>query len=72
MILSKLFGTKSEREIKKLSTEVDKINHSYKLFSEKSDEELIKRTKELKDFVVSTRDEKVESVKDISEKKNTG
>ena len=31
MILSKLFGTKSEREIKKLSSEVDKINHSYKL-----------------------------------------
>ena len=34
MILSKLFGTKSEREIKKLSSEVDKINHSYKLFFE--------------------------------------
>ena len=34
MILSKLFGTKSQREIKKLSSEVDKINHSYKLFSE--------------------------------------
>ena len=69
MILSKLFGTKSEREIKKLSTEVDKINHSYKLFSGKSDEELINRTKELRNFIISTRDEKIESVKDIAEKK---
>ena len=69
MILSKLFGTKSEREIKKLSTEVDKINHSYKSFLEKSDEELINRTKELKNFIISTRDEKIELVKDITEKK---
>ena len=45
MILSKLFGTKSQREIKKLSSEVDKINHSYKLFLEKSDEDLIKGQK---------------------------
>jgi len=69
MILSKLFGTKSEREIKKLSTEVDKINHSYKLFSEKSDEDLINRTKELRDLIISTRSEKIESVKEITEKK---
>ena len=69
MILSKLFGTKSEREIKKLSTEVDKINHSYKLFSEKSDEELIDKTKELRNFIINTRDEKIELVKDIAEKK---
>ena len=69
MILSKLFGTKSQREIKKLSSEVDKINHSYKLFSEKSDEDLVKRTKELRHFVISTRDEKINSVKDITDKK---
>ena len=62
MILSKLFGTKSQREIKKLSSEVDKINHSYKLFSEKSGEDLIERTKELRHFVISTRDEKVLSL----------
>ena len=67
MILSKLFGTKSQREIKKLSSEVDKINHSYKLFSEKSDESLVKKTKELRHFVISTRDEKINSVKDIVE-----
>ncbi|GIR30347.1 MAG: protein translocase subunit SecA [Candidatus Neomarinimicrobiota bacterium] len=69
MILSKLFGTKSQREIKKLSSEVDKINHSYKLFSEKSDEDLVKRTKELRHFVISNRDEKINSVKDITDKK---
>ena len=69
MILSKLFGTKSQREIKKLSSEVDKINHSYKLYSEKSDEGLVKRTKELRHFVISARDEKINSVKDITDKK---
>ncbi len=69
MILSKLFGTKSEREIKKLSAEVDKINYSYKLLSEKSDEELINRTKELRAFIINARDEKTELVKEISEKK---
>ena len=48
MILSKIFGTKSEREIKKLSTEVDKINQSYDLFSNKSEEDLIVKTNELR------------------------
>ena len=53
MVFSKIFGTKSEREIKKLSSTIDKINQSYKLLSEKPDEELIKRTAELKDFVIN-------------------
>ena len=47
MILSKIFGTKSEREIKKLSTEIDKINQSYESFLNKSDEDLKDKTNEL-------------------------
>ena len=65
MILSKIFGTKSEREIKKLSTEVDKINQSYDLFSNKSEKDLIVKTNELRNYVVSTRRETEESVKNI-------
>ena len=69
MVFSKIFGTKSEREIKKLSSTIDKINQSYKLLSEKPDQELIKRTAELKDFVINARNEKIKLVKEISEKK---
>ena len=57
MILSKIFGTKSEREIKKLSTVVDKINQSYDLLLNKSEEDLIIRTNELRNYVVNKRRE---------------
>ena len=66
MVFSKIFGTKSEREIKKLSSTIDKINQSYKLLSEKTDEELIKRTAELKDFVINARNEKIKLVESIT------
>ena len=66
MILSKIFGTKSEREIKKLSTKIDKINQSYDLFLNKSEMDLVARTNELRDFVVNSRQEKEELVKNIT------
>ena len=69
MILSKIFGTKSDREIKKLSTEIDKINQSYESFLKKSDKELKDKTIELRDYVVKTRQKTEEQVKDITEKK---
>ena len=69
MILSKIFGTKSDREIKKLSTEIDKINQSYESFLKKSDTELKDKTNELRDYVVKTRQKTEEQVKDITEKK---
>ncbi len=69
MILSKIFGTKSEREIKKLSTEIDKINQSYDLFVNKSEEDLIIKTNELRNYVVNKRREAKESVKNIIDKK---
>ena len=69
MILSRIFGTKSEREIKKLSTEIDKINQSYDLFVNKSEEDLIIKTNELRNYVVNKRREAKESVKNIIDKK---
>ena len=69
MILSKIFGTKSEREIKKLSTEVDKINQSYELFVNKSEEDLIVKTNELRNYVMRNRREAKESVENITDKK---
>jgi len=69
MILSKLFGTKSDREIKKLSPTIDQINQIYDSLSSKSDEDLITRTQELRDFVINTCKEKEESIpRDIDKK----
>ncbi len=70
MILSRIFGTKSEREIKKLSVEIDKINQSYELFLKKSDEDLISKTNELKNYVVNCRQKAAEALKNISENKS--
>ncbi len=47
-LLKKLFGTKSEREIKALQPIVEQINAIYETLSEKSDEELVARTEEFK------------------------
>ena len=62
MILAKLFGTKSDREIKKLSPSIIKINQCYESLSEKTDEDLVKRTQELKNFVVKSRKSKEDSL----------
>jgi len=47
MIFTKLFGTKSDREIKKLSNDISQINQKYEKLASKSDADLIERTKEL-------------------------
>ena len=70
MILSRIFGTKSEREIKKLSVEIDKINQSYELFLKKSDEDLISKTNEFKNYVVNSRLKAAEALKNISDNKS--
>ena len=46
MFLSKIFGTKSDREIKKLSPIINQINQFYESLSSKTDEELVEKTKE--------------------------
>ena len=48
MILSKIFGTKSDREIKKLKPIISKINNVYKSLSSKSDTDIAERTQELR------------------------
>ena len=48
MVLAKLFGTKSDREVKKLAPTIERINQLYESLSSKTDEDLIERTNELK------------------------
>ena len=62
MFLSKLFGTKSDREMKKLAPTIKQINQLYESLSLKSNEDLINKTKEFKDFVINTREEKEKSL----------
>ena len=62
MFLSRLFGTKSDREMKKLSPTIKQINQYYEKLSSKSDEELVEKTQKLKEFVVKTREEKDSSL----------
>tara|TARA_Y100001934_G_scaffold281567_1_gene391713 strand:+ start:2077 stop:5121 length:3045 start_codon:yes stop_codon:yes gene_type:complete len=69
MVLAKLFGTKSEREIKKLAPTIVKINQLYESLSTKTDDELIGRTSELKEFVTSARKEKEKSLDENMDKK---
>ena len=57
MFLSRLFGTKSEREMKKLAPTIKKINQYYETLSSKSDEDLVGKTQKLKEFVIKTREE---------------
>ena len=62
MFLSKIFGTKSDREIKKLSPVINQINQFYESLSSKTDEELVEKTKELKTFVIKSRKDAENSV----------
>ena len=55
MLLSKLFGTKSEREIKKLIPIVAEINQVFDSLKTKNDDELKNRTFELRDQVIQAR-----------------
>ena len=58
MVLAKLFGTKSDREIKKLSPVINRINQLFESLSSKTDDDLIKRTNELREFIINSRKEK--------------
>ena len=62
MILAKFFGTKSDREMKKLLPTLDKINQLYETFFSKTDDDLVTRTEELKEFVINQRSEKAQSL----------
>ena len=62
MVFAKLFGTKSDREIKKLSNIISQINLHYEKLGSKTDEDLVLRTKELRTFVINAREEKKKSI----------
>ncbi len=57
MFLKKLFGTSSQRYIKKLMPVVDQVNDMYHTLESKSDQDLINRTMELKTKVEKARNE---------------
>ncbi len=62
MVLAKLFGTKSERETKKLVPLINEINQFYETLSSKSDEDLANRTHELREIVINSKETKKESL----------
>ena len=62
MVLTKLFGTKSERETKKLVPLINEINQFYETLSSKSDEDLANRTHELREIVINSKETKKESL----------
>ena len=68
MFLKKLFGTSSQREIKKISSIVNEVNQVFESLSLKSDEELVERTKELKKFVTDARSKVENSFDDTIDK----
>ena len=55
MFLKKLFGTSSQRYIKKLIPVVDQINDIFQTLESKTDQDLINRTMELKTKVDEAR-----------------
>ena len=67
MFLKKLFGTSSQRFIKKLMPVVDQINDMFQTLESKSDQDLINRTMELKTKVNEARNEvKIKFEKEFS------
>ena len=69
MLFSKLFGTKSEREMKKLAPVIKQINQKYESLSTKSQNDLLNKTTELKEFVIKTRLDKEKSLSESMDKK---
>ena len=54
--ITKVFGTKSDRDTKALIPIVDEINSIYDTLQTKSDDDLINRTREFKLEIASTRE----------------
>tara|TARA_B100000686_G_scaffold153558_1_gene160972 strand:- start:30789 stop:33836 length:3048 start_codon:yes stop_codon:yes gene_type:complete len=71
MVLSKLFGTKSERETKKLIPIVKDINQFYETLSSKSDEYMSSRTSEMREMVIKARQNKKDSLPDNMNRKES-
>jgi len=63
-LLTKAFGTKSDREIKSLWTVVNEIKQIAETLKNKSDEDLIQRTNEMRSVVISAREKVVQELSD--------
>ena len=50
-LLKKVFGSKSDREVKSLYSTVGEINAIFETLGEKSDEELVARTREFQEMI---------------------
>ncbi len=62
MFLKKIFGTSSQRQIKKILPLVNQINEFYKGIQSKSDQDLMDRTKQLKKYVEEARDKEKSTI----------
>ena len=62
-LISKIFGTRSDREIKKLYPLVKEINQLSAQLKDKSDDELKQRTNELKKDIIASRKKAEEKAK---------
>ena len=63
-VIKKVFGSKSEKDLKKLYPYIDKINEDFNLLSDISDDELKKKFSEISDnLTLIIKDKKEEFVK---------
>jgi len=69
-ILKKIFGSKSDREIKSLWPIVAKVNQFAETLSDKTDEDLIQRTEEIKKTIIDATEKKREEVTEKNLDKN--
>ena len=72
-LISKLFGTKSDKDVKKITPIVKEINQFYKEFEQLSDEELKAKTVEFQNFIAENKqtleDEKTEILNKLKTEK---
>jgi len=68
--LTKIFGTKSGREIKKISPIIQDINSIYDTLNDKNEDYLVKRTKELRNEVIKKiSEQEIKQLKNLEDKK---
>src|SRR5699024_10851571 len=70
-ILASLFGTKSERDLKKVWPIVDEINEHYEKMEQLSDEELKQKTESFRQQITDVTREITEEVEAIKKKLNS-
>jgi len=68
--LTKIFGTKSSREIKKISPIIQDINSIYDTLNDKNEDYLVKRTKELRNEVIKKiSEQEIKQLENLEDKK---